>query len=465
MNFKELNQAIKENKHIKVKTDKEYVKTIKSAMNYFQNSNYSIVIVDNFTLSNKKCYKSKGGVVAYHSAIIEAYYVDEPKGRYKKMDWEKGNEECLYSCLNMQYNLKGSVKYNKNHIEWLLDNGFEMEEKDNSHSDYFWVDDFNLVYTAHLEDGESIEDVVDTDFQELKNTINSRRGYDMNRNPVKNKGEKMKEVAKVGNIKLIQGLMDRILVKNELKFSAKGIAVPLNDEYKVYENSKITNLKEDMTLDKVDIFVKIPSQIDNLKVADLILQNEEYYFIRKVEKDEIQAINIATGKVEVLLPTVDIFGNSVYTKIFSAIEFLGGYKKLKKTNRGLLTLITSLYKNKDDLDTYIKEEGLETVTPLLVKYGSNLKKNKFISKYKQELMIVGAISGLVITNIDLANVNRKKVSKKQLGYIVAIIGLGAGFYYAKKRGLLDKFKDYLIKKNIKSKFNSFVDKIKGKFDE
>ena len=83
----------------------------------------------------------------------------------------------------------------------------------------------------------------------------------------------------------------------------------------------------DMTFDfDMELFWKIPVAPQTLKAGDVIVQNNELYFVTGFEDEVnpikgVRAINVASAKIETILPVCNMFNFNFVTKIVSLFNF------------------------------------------------------------------------------------------------------------------------------------------------
>lgn len=252
-------------------------------------------------------------------------------------------------------------------------------------------------------------------------------------------GEKMSKKVGITGAGVAGAVLNSIIGEDNLVFTHKGVGIKSNGRILAYNNGTITSLREEMVLDKIDMFIKLPCSIGNLKAGDLILQQDEYFFIREVTEDSVIVANVSDGKLETLFPRIDLFGNSVYTKIYSAIEIMGIYDVLRKHDSKYIAIVSALYKNKNNIRQYIEENAMELVAPFVA--SKDFKIPKVIKDNKKALMIAGGAIALLYNNKDMIPFD-KKPTKKQIVLITSVIGailISAGY----KKGWFNKIHDKL----------------------
>lgn len=283
------------------------------------------------------------------------------------------------------------------------------------------------------------------------------------------KSEIPKTIKAIAGTTLIRALLENILVKDKsLNFSAKGISIKSSvSGYRVYDKKEkqVVRLSDDMIIENIDIFVQVPTNKKLLSEGDLIIQDGIYYFVKQVDNTAVLCVNIEEAKIESLVPIVDTFGNAVYTKVYSAVDMFGGYAVLKKMNAGVLTIITALWKNKDNLEGYLQREGSYLVTPFIVNQ-SQKPKSKFLKKNGVKIMVALATVGIVSANVDkeqITSLLNKKIDKKKAMLTVSLVGLALSTYVITNKKLRAKIKKAVIITKVKDKASETTTTVRNWF--
>lgn len=97
-----------------------------------------------------------------------------------------------------------------------------------------------------------------------------------------------------------------------------GIAVKKNDSWRIYDKKKkqITNYGSAKFGD-FPIFIIPSTELDE---GDLIKEDEEYYFVTKVEENEIEMISATTGQIKNNIQVKNFFGFGVYAKVMAITD-------------------------------------------------------------------------------------------------------------------------------------------------
>lgn len=151
-----------------------------------------------------------------------------------------------------------------------------------------------------------------------------------------------------------------VLTMSGLGFKAK------DGEVSVYDKASktITKVPGDFVLGDIPVYV-IPAQDTTLKEGDLVVHNDYLkVYLGKNEDGTHKAINVKTQEVQTLVPTKNLFGFGVFSKVVSLFDgIIGG----APTAGGLMDqnalLMFALMGDKD------KDGGLDDMLPLLALSG------------------------------------------------------------------------------------------------
>ena len=151
-----------------------------------------------------------------------------------------------------------------------------------------------------------------------------------------------------------------VLTMSGLGFKAK------DGEVSVYDKASktITKVPGDFVLGDIPVYV-IPAQDATLKEGDLVVHNDYLkVYLGKNEDGTHKAINVKTQEVQTLVPTKNLFGFGVFSKVVSLFDgIIGG----APTAGGLMDqnalLMFALMGDKDE------DGGLDDMLPLLALSG------------------------------------------------------------------------------------------------
>ena len=117
--------------------------------------------------------------------------------------------------------------------------------------------------------------------------------------------------------------------------------------------------------------ISLPSVIlpaTSVKVGDMILRNNEFYFITKAEKaDKVCGANITTLKEETLLPVANPIGIKCYTRLISLGEVIGFKGETNQNTKIMLWIATILTKK-------LFEEGIDNANQKIMKFSDETGK-------------------------------------------------------------------------------------------
>jgi hypothetical protein len=134
------------------------------------------------------------------------------------------------------------------------------------------------------------------------------------------------------NFKKLLGVTFGKNTSNEVSLTAAGVAVALagNQEYAAFNGSELTRVPAGMAMGG-DFLYNMPVQATDVKKGDLILNNsggnggsDLYLFVTDIKKNgNIVGINPRNSKEETLVPSSNMFGMKLFTKVVSMMNFGG----------------------------------------------------------------------------------------------------------------------------------------------
>lgn len=154
-----------------------------------------------------------------------------------------------------------------------------------------------------------------------------------------------------------------------------GIAIKKNDSWRIFnkEEKQITDY-ENTKIGNFPIFI-IPTI--ELKVGDVIKEDEEYYFITKAGDNEIEATSAITGVVRNIIPVKNFLGFEVYAKVMAITDQIS--LNAEKDMKQLAIILAMLGKNADN-----GEKQMNQFLPILL---LNNKENDIGDMERMLLMI------------------------------------------------------------------------------
>lgn len=123
--------------------------------------------------------------------------------------------------------------------------------------------------------------------------------------------------------------------KERIMMSPYGPAVKAKNvnpsTYYAYDvkNARLMDVKDCVFNFDTNLFWRIPVAPKALKVGDIVMQNNELYFIIALVEDAncpqvIQGVNVASAKIENILPVCNMFNFNFVTKVVPLFNMFGG---------------------------------------------------------------------------------------------------------------------------------------------
>lgn len=154
-----------------------------------------------------------------------------------------------------------------------------------------------------------------------------------------------------------------------------GVAVKNNNSWRIYDKSKkqITDVGN-MEIGGFPIFIMPTTKLSE---GDLIKENGEYYYVMATENGTTKTICPTTGQIKTIVPTKNIFGISVYSKVVALCDcFSNDEHKLSNEKLALMSVAFSQPSN-----------GENNINQLLPLFLLNNKHGKEINNMQMIFML------------------------------------------------------------------------------
>lgn len=111
--------------------------------------------------------------------------------------------------------------------------------------------------------------------------------------------------------------------KDNIKMSPYGLAVKNAQGVWVSYDAKTGSIMdvEILNFDCGKFLFKIPVALDQITAGDVIIHNRAPLFVKAVKDGAVEAVDIVSGSVQVVLPVKNMFNFNFVTKIISLIDF------------------------------------------------------------------------------------------------------------------------------------------------
>lgn len=111
--------------------------------------------------------------------------------------------------------------------------------------------------------------------------------------------------------------------KDNVKMSPYGLAVKNAQGVWVSYDAKTGSIMdvEILNFDCGKFLYKIPVALDQIKAGDVIIHNRVPMFVKAVKEGAVEAVDIVSGSVQVVLPVKNMFNFNFVTKIISLVDF------------------------------------------------------------------------------------------------------------------------------------------------
>ena len=111
--------------------------------------------------------------------------------------------------------------------------------------------------------------------------------------------------------------------KDNVKMSPYGLAVKNAQGVWVSYDAKTGSIMdvEILNFDCGKFLFKIPVALEQIKAGDVIIHNRVPMFVKAVKNGAVEAVDIVSGSVQVVLPVKNMFNFNFVTKIISLIDF------------------------------------------------------------------------------------------------------------------------------------------------
>jgi hypothetical protein len=111
--------------------------------------------------------------------------------------------------------------------------------------------------------------------------------------------------------------------KDNVKMSPYGLAVKNSQGVWVSYDAKTGSIMdvEILNFDCGKFLFKIPVALEQIKAGDVIIHNRVPMFVKAVKDGAVEAVDIVSGSVQVVLPVKNMFNFNFVTKIISLVDF------------------------------------------------------------------------------------------------------------------------------------------------
>jgi hypothetical protein len=111
--------------------------------------------------------------------------------------------------------------------------------------------------------------------------------------------------------------------KDNVKMSPYGLAVKNAQGVWVSYDAKTGSIMdvEILNFDCGKFLFKIPVALEQIKAGDVIIHNRVPMFVKAVKDGAVEAVDIVSGSVQVVLPVKNMFNFNFVTKIISLVDF------------------------------------------------------------------------------------------------------------------------------------------------
>ena len=111
--------------------------------------------------------------------------------------------------------------------------------------------------------------------------------------------------------------------KDNVKMSPYGLAVKNAQGVWVSYDAKTGSIMdvEILNFDCGKFLFKIPVALEQIKAGDVIIHNRVPMFVKAVKDGAVEAVDIVSGSVQIVLPVKNMFNFNFVTKIISLVDF------------------------------------------------------------------------------------------------------------------------------------------------
>ena len=157
---------------------------------------------------------------------------------------------------------------------------------------------------------------------------------------------------------------------DNVKMSPYGLAIKNTNGTWVSYDAKTGSIMdvEILNFDCGKFLFKMPVAVDQIKAGDVIVHNRTPVFVKSTKSGQIEAVDIYTGSVQVIIPTKNMFNFNFVTKVVSLVDFTGATASAENPFGNMLPLMLMSEGNNDLLPLMFMsgKTGLDMSNPLMM---------------------------------------------------------------------------------------------------
>jgi hypothetical protein len=157
---------------------------------------------------------------------------------------------------------------------------------------------------------------------------------------------------------------------DNVKMSPYGLAIKNTNGTWVSYDAKTGSIMdvEILNFDCGKYLFKMPVAVDQIKTGDVIVHNRTPVFVKSAKSGQIEAVDIYTGSVQVIIPTKNMFNFNFVTKVVSLVDFTGATASAENPFGNMLPLMLMSEGNNDLLPLMFMSgnTGLDMSNPLMM---------------------------------------------------------------------------------------------------
>ena len=201
--------------------------------------------------------------------------------------------------------------------------------------------------------------------------------------------------------KMLKNLKFGKLSSGTIKYSFNGIAFLSGDGGYVTFNDDLTFTNVSDMVMNLPVYV-MPVAANQIKIGDIILQNEQPVMIREIKSNEISVIKPFSREIVSIVPEKSIFGFDFYSKVLNVFEDLGSAAdqsnpfgnmlpflmmsegKEKQSNSDMMMMMTLMGGNLDMSNPMMmmalmgdKTDSMLSILPMMMMMNNKDNKNPF----------------------------------------------------------------------------------------
>ena len=157
---------------------------------------------------------------------------------------------------------------------------------------------------------------------------------------------------------------------DNVKMSPYGLAIKNTNGTWVSYDAKTGSIMdvEILNFDCGKYLFKMPVAVDQIKAGDVIVHNRTPVFVKSTKSGQIEAVDIYTGSVQVIIPTKNMFNFNFVTKVVSLVDFTGATASAENPFGNMLPFMLMSEGNNDLLPLMLMNgnTGLDMSNPLMM---------------------------------------------------------------------------------------------------